>query len=141
MKRTLLVGLVMLGAIGCGSGGGGRTGGVVTYSYASNEPFSVPPGTCGAVVGPVDVNGDGTMFYSLVDASPDTDSIEAVIISDSFYATEGCGFTYSQTVMDESFVGSNQDSGPALADTYDFVVSCNNLYVDCVFNLTWNATY
>ena len=140
MKRTLLVGLVFLGAIGCG-GGGPRTGGGITYSYASNTPLSVAAGNCDPVVGPVDVNGDGSMFYSLVDASPDTDSIEAIIVSDSLFVTEGCSFAPSQTVVDESFVGSNSDSGPVVADTYDFIVSCGNLVEDCIFNLTWNATY
>jgi hypothetical protein len=83
------------------------------HLHQTNEsPISVAAGGCVVAAGPVDVNAAGTMFYEIDDAAPGTDAIEAVIISDSFYGSEGCAFSYDQTVVDESFPGTRYDSGP-----------------------------
>ncbi len=146
MMRTWLVGavVVMSGALGCGKGSGGGGGsGAVTHVYASGDQFTEPPGFCGIVVGPEDV-GDGSMHYEVDDIGTlgAADTLEAVIISDSFFNTEGCTFTADQTLFDGSVIVSN--SGPitgVYADSYDFVVACGNYATNCVFDLTWTATF
>ena len=147
MKRTLLLAAVLLGAVGCGGNDG--TGAAVTYVYASAAPIVVPAESvqpCMLVWGPEDV-GNGWMHYAIDDLGG-TDSIRAVIIPDSFFFTEECGFTTDQTLFDATFMGSKSgdigsNNDPVVfADTYDFVVACGNTDgSDCTFNLTWTATY
>jgi hypothetical protein len=141
MKRMLFaVGLGLLGAVGCGGGGGGGTGGT-TYTLVSRATMDVPPGGCQRVWGPSDV-GTGTMFYEVDDLPPGTDQLESIIISDSFYVSYGCAFNAStEAVTDDIFTGTYQNSGPVVADSYDFIVICHNATADCQFDLTWTATY
>ena len=144
LKRTLLLAAALLGAaVGCG---GSESGAPVTYIVAPSGPFGVPAQTCKLVWGPISV-GDGWMHYAIDDLGG-TDAMEAVIISDSYFANEAkCGFTSDQTVLDVSFAGSNSGDirrsldPPVPADTYDFVITCGNADADCGFNLTWSATY
>jgi hypothetical protein len=83
------------------------------------------------------------MSFELVDTPTGigVDSMEVVILPDSVYLADGCNFATSQTVIDDSVVGSDSKSGPITADSYDFLVACNNVVDDCSFNLTWTATY
>jgi hypothetical protein len=143
MKTALLlVVAAVLGAAGCGSSGGGQTNLVqVTYSYAANQPITLAPGGCQQVVGPVTVNGEGKTYYQVQDGSG-SDMLNLVIIPDSFFIYKACGFTMDQTLVDVTFTGSTMDTVDVIADTYDLVATCNNaLGYDCMFNLTWNATY
>lgn len=141
MKAAVLVAAALLGAAGCGSSGGGTQLVQTTYSYAANQKITVASGDCTAVVGPVAVNGDGSMFYQVNDASG-TDALTLVILPHSFFYFQGCAFTYDQTLVDVSFVGSKSDRFTMTADSYDLVVTCDNpAGTDCVFTLTWNATY
>jgi hypothetical protein len=131
----------LLGAGGCGSGGGGTKLTQTTYSYAANQQITVAPGDCTQVVGPVSVNGNGSMFYQVNDASG-TDALTLVILPHSFFYYEGCAFTADQTLIDESFVGSKSEHFDVTSASYDLVVTCGNpAGQDCVFTLTWNATY
>ena len=136
LKRRLLLAAALLGAIGCG---GNDATGSATYVYASAEPIAVAAQTCIEVWEPVTV-GNGSMHYAIDDLGG-TDAIEAVIISDSFFSTEECGFTTDQTVVDVSVSGSSSGDPRVVADKYDFVVTCGNPDVACAFNLTWSATY
>ena len=141
MKAVVFVAAALLGAAGCGSSTGKSTVLQTTYSYAGNQQITVAPGECTAVVGPVSVNGDGSMFYQVDDASG-TDALTLVILPHSFFYYQGCAFTYDQTLVDVSFVGSKSDRFDVTADSYDLVVTCGNpAGTDCVFTLTWNATY
>ena len=144
MKRTLLVAAALLGAVGCG---GSNSGEAVTYTYAPSVPLGVPAQTCKMLLGPIGV-GNGWMHYAIDDLGARTDAIEAVILSDSYFSSEGkCGFTTDQAILDVSFSGSSSGDirrslePPVLADTYDFVVTCGNTDTDCAFALTWSATY
>ena len=136
LKRTLQLAAALLGAIGCG---GNDVTGSSTYVYASAEPIAVTAQTCIEVWEPVTV-GNGSMHYAIDDLGG-TDAIEAVIISDSFFSTEECGFATDQTVVDVSVSGSSSGDLGVVADKYDFVVTCGNPDVPCAFNLTWSATY
>jgi len=144
VKTTLLLAAALLGTVGCSDGG---TGAAVTYVYASAEPIVVPAQNvqpCLSVWGPEDV-GNGWMHYAIDDRGG-ADNIRAVVISDSVFAGKTCDFTTDQTVLDVTFTGSKSgDIGsnvdPLFADTYDFVVTCENSDGDCDFNLTWTATF
>ena len=137
LKRTLLLAAALLGAVGCG---GNDTSGVSTYVYESARPVGVAAQTCILVRGPITV-GNGWMDYA-IDSAAGTDSLRAVIISDSYYSISGCDFPAGKAPLDVSFVGSSrQDQIGVVADAYDFVVTCGNTDVDCGFDLTWSATY
>ena len=137
LKRTLLA-AALLGAIGCG---GNDAGGLVTYVYESARPVGLAAQTCILVSGPITV-GNGGMDYAIVNPAG-TDSLRAVIISDSYYSLTACAFPAGKAPLDVSFVGSssNPDRIGVVADAYDFVVTCANTDVDCAFDLTWSATY
>lgn len=141
-SAPLLVVAALLGAAGCGSSGGNQTQLVqVTYSYAAGQPITVAGGTCEGVVGPSPVNGDGKMFYQVQDGSG-TDTMTLAILPYSFFTYETCNFTTDQTLVDVSFTGSAMDTVDAIADTYELVVACTlPTGSNCVFNLTWSATY
>jgi hypothetical protein len=140
MTRTLFaVGLALMVAVGCGSSPTGTPG--TTYTLASAEPLDVPPGKCQLAWGPEQV-GTGTMFYAVDDLGPGNDQIESIIIADSFYLSYACYFDVStQALTDDRFYGSHQSTGQVIADSYDFIVICHNPTTDCLFNLTWTATY
>ena len=141
MKAAVLVAAALLGAAGCGSSGGGGSLTQTTYSYAANQQITVAPSDCTQVVGPVSVNGVGSMYYQVNDASG-TDALTLVIIPHSFFYYTSCAFTSDQTLYDVSFVGSKSDRFDVTADSYDLVVTCGNpAGTDCLFTLTWNATY
>jgi hypothetical protein len=140
--KTLLIAAALLGAVGCSGNDG--SGQVATYVYPTGNPVTVPASFCVLVNGQFDLTGNGSMNYAIDDLSG-TDTIEAVVISDSFYSTESakpCGFTTAETIVDVSFVGSRSDKIGFVADVYDFVVTCaNSDDAACAFNLTWTATY
>ena len=139
LKRRLLLAAALLGAVvGCG---GNDASGLATYVYESARPVGVTAQTCILVRGPITV-GPGWMDYA-IDSAAGTDSLRAVIISDSYYSLSACAFPAGKASLDVSFVGSstNQDKIWVVADAYDFVVTCGNTDVDCAFDLTWSATY
>jgi hypothetical protein len=140
MKSIWFVaGIVLLGAVGCGGGATGPVG--TTYTLASAATLDIPPPSCQLGWGPEPV-GSGTMYYKVDDLPPGTDQIETIIIADSLFLNYGCSFDpTTQVVSDDNFMGSYQNSGQVLADSYDFVVICRNPSGDCRFNLTWTATY
>ena len=142
-KRTLLLAVALLGAVGCG--GNNDTGAQTTYVYESARPVVVPATACVLVQGPITV-GNGTMNYAIDDAAGTT-PLRAVIVSDSIYSASAysqpsnCEFP-AGAPLDVSFVGSQSgDKIGVGADAYDFVVSCGNTAADCAFDLTWSATY
>jgi hypothetical protein len=141
LKRTLLLTAALLGAVGCGGNNGTGT---ATYVYESARPVVVADQACILVRGPIAV-GNGAMKYAIDDAAG-TDSIRAVIISDSFYSSYQCNLAAHsvpplELPLDVSFVGSKSDEIGVAADAYDFVVTCGNTAGDCAFDLTWSATY
>ena len=143
LKRTLLLAAALLGAVvGCG---GNDASGEATYVYESAQPEGVAAQTCILVRGPITV-GAGWMDYAIENAAG-SDSLRAMIISDSFYSIYQCDLTTHpvpprELPLDVSFVGSSsQNQIGVVADAYDFVVTCGNADVTCAFNLTWSATY
>ena len=124
---------------------GNHASGSATYVYESARPVGVAAQTCILVRGPITV-GPGSMDYAIENAAG-TDSIRALIISDSFYSIYQCDLSThpvppGELPLDVTFVGSNsQDQIGVVADAYDFVIACGNSDVDCAFNLTWSATY
>jgi hypothetical protein len=141
-SAPLLVAAALLGAAGCGSSGGNPSNLVqVTYSYAAGQPITVAGGACEGVVGPVTLHGDGKMYYQVQDDSG-TDTMTLAILPYSFFASESCNFTTDQTLVDVPITGSAMDTVDAIADTYELVVACTlPTNYNCVFHLTWNATY
>jgi hypothetical protein len=138
---TGTLGAILFLAAGCGGGGGGGRG-EITHVLVSNVSDSVAVGDCVAVEGPYSV-GTGSTSFNLVDTPVGigSDDMEVVILPDATWAAEGCNFAVSQTVVDDQSVASDSGSGPVDADTYDFVVACNNAVDDCFFTLSWSATY
>jgi hypothetical protein len=136
MKRSLLVAAV-LGAIGCG-GGGGNTG--TTHVYASGGQVSVPAGTCDIVAGPEDV-GNGSMYLQVAPLYNSTVTI--AVLPDSFFLSSGCNFTPSQTLYDMDILGPTMATiTDVVAMTYDVVAICGTGGPSsCSFDLTWTATY
>jgi hypothetical protein len=141
---TGMVGAVLLLAAGCGGSGPPTGGALVTHTLVSNVSDSVAVGDCVPVEGPYSL-GAGTTAFNLLDTPVGigSDSMEVVILPDAVWASEGCNFTVGQTALDDQQVqGSDSASGvPIDADSYDFVVACNNAIDDCFFTLSWNATY
>jgi hypothetical protein len=138
----LVLAAALLGAVGCG---GSDVTGVSTYVFASSEPVTVPAGFCTALNGgPVSV-GNGYMNYAIDGLDAGT-AMRAVIISDSFYSlpvdagSPKCDFPAGTTKLDASLVGPQSGRIGVGADAYDFVIDCMG-GADCVFNLTWSATY
>jgi hypothetical protein len=138
-----LVGLSVLFLIGCGGGGHGPgpggPGGPAVYPLVQSVYEDVPPGSCLIIEGPYTLPAS-TMAFT-VDDTPGAgyDAMEVGVIRDADYYAAGCDFT--RALVDDVFYGSYSDSGPAAASTYDFMVGCDNYLLDCVFNLTWTATY
>ncbi len=140
MRRLGLLALLVLGAVGCGSSGGG--GGPLTYTLASDIADDVAAGDCVVVSGPHTI-GSGDTEYS-VDDNPGVlgaDTMELAIVPDATWQAEGCDFAVSETVVDKSFTGSDSDGGSIAGGTYDFVVFCQNDVQSCNFDLNWTATY
>ncbi len=107
LKRTLLLAAALLGAVGCG---GNDASGITTYVYESARPVGVAAQTCILVRGPITV-GPGWMDYA-IDSAAGTDSIRALIISDSYYSIYQCDFSAhpfppDELALDVSFVGSS----------------------------------
>jgi hypothetical protein len=135
--------VLLIGIGGCG-GGNGHPAGPRTFTLENNTPLAVPAGYCDSVSGPVTV-GAGSMAFTIVDTPTGigSDSMEVGIMhSADFDASGGCNFNLA--IVDDVGTGSISDASPAggvAASTYDFIVGCNNIVDDCLFNLTWTATY
>ena len=129
--------LFLIGLGGCGGGGGHR---VVTYTLDDAVGIHVPAGYCGDVSGPFSV-GAGSMGFTIVDTPTGIglDSMEVGIMFESDFAAGGCNFNLA--IVDDVGTGSVSDSGNVTAGTYTFVVGCDNIVDDCIFDLTWTATY
>jgi len=112
----------------------------VTRVLVQNLPTNVPAGTCTAVAGPYSV-GPGSMAFTIADTPTGigSDSMEVGIMFDSDFLAGGCNFNLA--IVDDTQTGSFSDSGPVPSGTYAFVVGCNNILDDCIFDLTWTATY
>jgi hypothetical protein len=100
----------------------------------------VPAGVCDAISGPFSV-GAGSMAFTIADTPTGigSDSMEVGIMFESDFAAGGCNFNLA--IVDDTGTGSITDQGPVDAGTYSFVVGCNNIIDDCLFDLTWTATY
>jgi hypothetical protein len=129
--------LFLIGFGGCGGGGGHR---VTTYTLDDVVGVHVPAGYCGDVSGPFAV-GAGSMAFTIVDTPTGigSDSMEVGIMFESDFAAGGCNFNLA--IVDDVGAGSVSDAGNVDAGTYTFIVGCNNLIDDCIFDLTWTATY
>lgn len=144
--RTTIAGLAMVLLLGCGGGGrapgpGGGPGGPTQYTLVQRVYEDVPPGSCLAIEGPYVIPASSTMSFTIDDTpGAEYDAMEVGIIRDNDYLTAG-GCDFSRAIVDDLFVGSYSDAGPAPAASYDFTVGCSNYLVDCVFYLTWTATY
>jgi hypothetical protein len=145
--RTTIAGLSLVLLLGCGGGGGrapgqgGGPGGPTQYTLVHGIYEDVPPGSCLAIEGPYAIPAPSTMSFTIDDTpGAGSDAMEAGVIRDADYLAAG-GCDFSRALVDDVFVGSFSDSGPAAASSYDFIVGCSNYLVDCVFYLTWNATY
>ncbi len=99
------------------------------------------PGECAAVAGPFSLPGSNMSFS--IDDYPggEYDGMEAGVVREAdLQANYGaCNFYYA--LVDDRFTGSASDSLAAPGDTYDLIVGCSNYVYDCMFNLTWTATY
>ena len=152
--RTMVIGMSLAFMIGCGSSGppGPGTGPgpgpgpgptyvptAHTFAYAAQQ--DVRPGDCLAVSGPYVVPADSSMTFSIDDyLGGGSDAMEAGVISDADYQANG-GCNFYNALIDDRFTGSRTDSLSAPADTYDLIVGCANNVVDCLFTVTWTATY
>ena len=136
--RAIARGAIALFLIGLGACGGG--GGPVTHVLVQNAPSDVPAGVCTAIAGPYSV-GSGSMSFTIADTPTGigSDSMEVGIMFDSDFVAGGCNFNLA--IVDDTGTGSLTDSGPVSAGTYAFVVGCSNVIDDCLFDLTWTATY
>jgi hypothetical protein len=130
-----------IAGVGCGGGGGGGPA-VVTYTLVSNVSDSVAAGDCVAVEGPYPV-GNGSMAFTLVDTPTGvgSDDMDIAFVSNSIYATAGCNFSSSAPVYFANGISSDSRSFGVPADSYVFVVGCNNIVDPCIFNFSWTATY
>jgi len=152
--RTAVTGLSFLLLIGCGGGGGpgpgpggpgpgpGPTYGPIGHTLAYGAPEELQPGECVAVAGPFSIAADSDMSFTIDDyAGGEYDAMEAGVIRDAdLQANYGeCNFDYA--LVDDQFTGSFSDSVGAPGDTYDLIVGCANSYYDCIFTLTWAASY
>jgi len=81
------------------------------------------------------------MAFTIVDTPTGvgSDSMEVGIMFDSDFLAGGCNFNLA--IVDDVGTGSVTDSGNVYAGSYVFVVGCNNFIDDCLFDLTWTATY
>lgn len=81
------------------------------------------------------------MSFTIVDTPTGigSDSMEVGIMFDSDFLSGGCNF--NRAIVDDVTTGSVADSGSVDAGTYDFVVGCSNIIDDCLFQLSWSATY
>lgn len=131
MVRTLCtVGLLLSTAAGCGS----KSATALT-PLVSNVNEAVAAGDCVPLEGPYTLPSGAEMSYSIIDAD-DADDMDVAVIDDA----AGCAFSEGYGVaLDVASV--NARTGPVPAGDYDFVVHCNNLIYDCVFRLTWTASY
>jgi hypothetical protein len=68
-----------------------------------------------------------------------SDSMEVGIMRQADFAAGGCDLNLAPP--DDSFVGSDSNSGTVDPGTYTFIVGCANIVDPCLFNLTWTATY
>jgi hypothetical protein len=129
--------LFLIGLGGCGGGGGGHH--VATYTL-DQVSLAVQAGVCTDVSGPFSV-GAGSMAFTITDTPTGigSDSMEVGIMFESDFAAVGCDF--SRAIVDDVGTGSVTDSGNVDAGTYTFVVGCSNIIDDCLFDLTWTATY
>jgi hypothetical protein len=134
MKKLAASLLFVAGIAGVGCGGGGGGGGPITYTLVSDS-FDVPAGVCAAMTPQPQPVPASSMSFTLVDASPGDDLLEMGIIP----ASAGCNF--NAAIVDEQSTGSNSDAGPVPAGTYDLFVMCQSVARDCLFSMTWTATY
>ena len=120
---------VLLVAVGCGSQG------ATEYTLVSNVSEAVAPGDCVPVEGPYRIPSGASMDFSIVDID-DTDDMDVSVIDDA----AGCSFAdgYGGILNTASVNGT---TGRVPAGNYDFVVHCNNIFSNCLFSLTWTATY
>jgi hypothetical protein len=138
--RKLLLGAMALYVVGCG--GGGHSG-PRTYSLVNGVSFSVPAGFCTDVAGPFNVPTayqDFDIFDTPVGLG--VDSMEVGIMTEAdLVASGGCDFNLA--IADFQTSGAfTSPPGPLIpADAYDFIVGCRNVFDDCIFQLTWTATY
>ena len=153
--RTAVLGVSLLLTVGCGGGPGpgsgpgpgpGGPGPGPTYvptehTLAYGVQEDVPPGTCLAIAGPYVIPAANSMSFTVDDyPGGQYDAMEAGVVRDADYqGAYGCNFYYA--LVDDTFTGSRSDSISAPGDTYDFIVGCSNNAYDCIFNLTWTATY
>ena len=144
--RKVPLGVMLLFVIGCGSfviGCGSGGGGPRTYSLVPNVGFAVPAGVCTDVAGPFNVP-TGYMDFDIFDTpiGIGLDTMEVGIISEAdLVAAGGCDF--NRAIADFQTYGDfTSPAGPLIAaGTWDFIVGCSNIIDDCVFDLTWTATY
>jgi hypothetical protein len=115
--------------MGCGVNAG------VEHSLVYNVTEAVAAGTCVPVEGPYAIPSGASLDYTVVDVDG-TDHMDIGMIDDA----RGCAFNSGYGVyLDAASLRAGADNVPA--GNYDFVVGCNNFFNDCVFSLTWTATY
>ena len=141
MRTGWMMLVMLLGAVGCGGGGGGYQ--PVTHYLANRTPETVPPTPCALVAGPFAIPVASTMSF-VIDDTPNGnyDITHIGIIDDATLTASGCVF--SAAVAEFDGTGSYQDTSPPgyiPANNYDFIVECDNAVGSCIFNLTWTATY
>jgi hypothetical protein len=128
MKRTAIAGVVLL-ATGCQVSSG------VDHTLVLDRDEDVPAGACVPVEGPFHLPGGATSDFTVTDVDG-TDDMDVSVIADA----AGCDFLAGEgTVHGVASVSSGTGSLPG--DAYDLVVRCNNPTQDCLFSLTWTATY
>ena len=129
MKRMSLGAFIVLFASGCHVSTG------TDHTLVSNLEESVPAGGCAAVEGPFNLPSGATNDYTVTDIDG-TDDMDVTVLDDA----DGCDFTRGYGALTHvASVSSGTGSVPDGA--YDFVVRCHNAVQDCIFSLTWTASY
>jgi hypothetical protein len=130
MKPTSVLVLALLVAGGCGASSSSND-----HTLVSDASEVVEPGTCVPVEGPYALPDGADVSFVVTDVD-DTDDMDVGVIDDAL----GCDFSSGYgVVLDTASVSGGDNT--LVSGNYDFIVECRNAVDNCLFNLTWSATY
>ena len=139
MNRAI-IGLGLMGLIGCGSSGGGPGTSQPTIHTLDSGSGQVPAGDALAI-GPWPLPSGATVTYTIIDTPTGigSDTMDFVVASDAMVqagVTTIAGYGVRNNVASTS---ATTETLPA--DVYDLVAICHNIIDDCIFTATITAYY